>query len=206
MIVERSVQDQRVRAECSREHAGMAENVLDVYERMAASGQELRPGLRVRFGWSLLRLAEDGDALRVTEPDFAAWPEERWEPTLDATLGTLAAQTRLLHELDVDGQDAYFDQAIVAAAGALAQPHIFLRRTAGRSEKDSGWLLAAVQDPEALAAGENLEAVLIANLVTRRPSLLPVLVLPQDFIVIFAGDEVETIYDAAGRVLRGTPG
>lgn len=204
MIIERNIGDkgtQRIFAECSPEHGRRAANVLDVFERLAGSGSPPRPGLQIRFGWSLLQLAEVGDALRVTEPDFTAWPEERWVPTIDTTLEVLAAQTELLHRLDVDGEDAFFDQKVIAAPGALAQSEIFLRRGDSLSEEDSGWLLGTLDDPEALTRGEGLEGVLIASLVGRRPALLQALVLPAGFIVIFSGDSIDQILDAAGREL-----
>ena len=190
MILER----QSLRAECSQEYERMAANVLDVFAKLAP-----RPGMQIRFGWSLLRLAEDGDALRVHEPDFAAWPEERWVPTIDITLEVLAAQTALLHRLDVDGEDVFFDQKVIAAPGAVAQPEIFLRRGDSLSEDDSGWLLGTVEDPEALTRGHGLEGVSIASLVGRRRTLLQALTLPSGFIAVFSGDSIEQIFDAAGR-------
>lgn len=205
MIIERSIHDtrdtdtSRLRVECAEAYARMAANVLDTFERLAGAGDPPRPGMQIRFGWSLLRLGEDGDALRVTEPDFAAWPRERWAPTIDVTLDVLAAQTALLHQLDVAGEDAFFDQAVIAAPGALAQPEIFLRRTDRISAEDSGWLLGTLDDPEALTRGHSLESVLIASLVERRRALLQALTLPTGFLVIFSGDSVQ-ILDAAGRL------
>jgi hypothetical protein len=207
MIIERDIGDmenRRIFAECSEEHGRRAASVLDVFEKLAGSGSPLRPGFQIRFGWSLLRLeeeAEEENALRVTEPDFAAWPEERWVPTIDLTLEVLAAQTGLLHRLDVDSEDVFFDQKLVAAPGALAQPEIFLRRGDTLSEEDSGWLLGSVEDPEALTRGEGLESVLVASLVERRRALLQALTLPAGFIAIFSGDSIEQVLDAAGREL-----
>jgi len=177
----------------------MAENVLDVFARLAGSGSPPRPGVAIRFGWSRLRLDEDGDALRVTELDFAAWPEERRVPTIEITLAVLAAQTSLLHQLDVDGEDVCFEQAVIAAPGALGAPEIFLRRAGSSSAEDSGWLLGTVFDPEALTRGDGLESVPIASLVGRRRALLQALTLPTGFVVLFSGDVIEQVLDAAGR-------
>lgn len=201
MIVERDIQNRRVRAECADVYSRMAANVLDVFEGLPASGTPLAPGTQIRFGWSLLRLVEEGDGLRVTEPDFVRWPEQYWSPTIDCTLKILAEQTGLLHRLGVDGADAFFDQAVIAAPGALAQPDIFLRRTSSISHADSGWLLATLDDPEALTRDDGLESVLVAGLVAHRPALLQALTLPTGFIVLFSGDALEKVFDAAGRVL-----
>jgi hypothetical protein len=199
MIIKREMQARSVLAECAEAYSRMAGSVLDVFERLADSGTPLRSGTQVRFGWSLLRLGEDGDGLRVTEPAFLRWPEQYWTPTIDITLNVLAAQTRLLQRLAVDGEDAFFDQSIIAAHGALAEPDVFLRHASSVSPEDSGWLLGTTADPEALAREDQLEAVSIASLVARRPALLQALALPSEFIVLFSGDSVEQIFDAAGR-------
>ena len=199
MIVERDIQKYRVRAECAHGYARMAANVLDVFESLPASGVMLAPGTQIRFGWSLLRLSEEGDALRIMEPDFVRWPEQHWSPTIDITLKILLEQTHLLHRLGVDGMDIFFDQAIIAAPGALAQPNIFLRRTSSISSEDSGWMLATLDDPEALTRDDGLESVLIASLLVHRPALLQSLTLPTGFIVLFSGDVLEQVFDAAGQ-------
>lgn len=200
MIVERNIRNRRVRAECAEAYSRLAAHVLDVFERLSASGTSLTHGTQIRFGWSLLRLVEEGDALRIMEPDFVRWPEQHWSPTIDITLKILIEQTSLLHRLGVDGMDAFFDQAIIAAPGALAQPNIFLRRTSSISSEDSGWLLATLEDPEALASDDGLESVLIASLLGHRPALLQALTLPTGFIVLFSSDALEKVFDASGRV------
>jgi hypothetical protein len=199
VIVEREIGSRRVCAECSPEHARRAGSALDVFARLAAAGEPPRPGSQIRFGWSLLRLAAEGEALRVTEPDFVAWPAERWASTIDVTLAVLAAQTSLLRRLDVDGEDCFFDQVVVAAPGALARPEVFLHRVGSRSAADSGWLLGAVEDPEALASGSDLGGLPIASLVGIRRALLQTLSLPSGFIVTFSGDSIVQVFDAAGR-------
>ena len=198
MIAERRIQDRRLRAECSSVNAPAAGHVLDAFERLAASGATLQPGTQVRFGWSLLRLVEDGGALRVSEPDFARWPQQNWVATIDVTIELLATQTSLLQRLQVDGEDVLFDQLIVAARGALSQPRVFLRRVSSHSPEDSGWLLGAVDDPEALGHAA-LESVPIASLVGRRPALRQALVLPAGFVAIFSGEVLEQVLDSAGR-------
>jgi hypothetical protein len=200
MIIDRTIQDQTVRAECAQVHARRAGSVLDIFENLQAGGMTLSPGTQIRFGWSLFRLLEDGTALRVSEPDFALWPEQRWNHTIDTTLRVQSEQTHLLQFLDVDGQDTCFDQKLIAAEGALAQSNIYLRRRASTLHDDSGWLLATPDDPEALTREEGLEGVFVAHLVMQRPALLQALALPTDFIVVFSGDTIQQIFDAAGRI------
>ena len=198
MIIERDIHRWKVIAECAEPHAAMARSALGVFARLADAGTSLRADLQVRFGWSMLRLEDEAPRLRVVEPEFARWPELRWAPTVDTTLRITAAQISLLRQLTVDGDDAYFDQSIVAAPKAIEQADVFLRRVPRVSPKDSGWLLGAQSDPEALG-GNQLDGVSIASLVTRRPALLQVLALPSEFVVLFRGDSLEQIFDAAGR-------
>jgi hypothetical protein len=199
MIVERAIHGQKVQAECAETNSRMAANVLDVFQRLADLGKRIEPGIQVRFGWSLLRLVEDGGALRVAEPDFARWPEPHWIPTIDTTLNVLAAQTGLLHKIEVEGEDAFFDQVIISAPKAIDRPKVFLRRTASSSAEDSGWLLGPTEDPEALS-GDCLEPVLISSLVARRSVLLQSIALPPGFIALFFRDSLVQIFDASGRV------
>lgn len=199
MIIERRIGSQNVRADCSHVYARAAENVLDEFEKLASSGTPLDSGTEIRFGWTILHLIDDDNCLLITEPDFVKWPQRVWSRTIDTSLNVLVTQVRLLHRLNVDGEDAYFDQFIIAAHGVLTQQRIFLRRESSISTEDSGWLLASVEDPEALACAVDLERIAIASLVQLRPSLLQVLVLPPGFIVVFSDDSIEQIFDAGGR-------
>ena len=105
MIIERNIQHQRIRTECEESSSIRATSVLDVFEKLAAAGVSLKPGVQIRFGWSLLHLVQEDQGLRVTEPDFAIWPKQRWILTIDTTLNVLALQASLLHELGVEGED-----------------------------------------------------------------------------------------------------
>ena len=155
--------------------------------------------MQIRFGWTLLRLSDVGDALLVTEPVFGRWPEEQWSPTIDESIEVLTRQVQLLHQLDIDGEDAYFDQFLVASPGAIKKSHIFLRRVDPIMPEDSGWLLGDAEDPEALGTETELERILLAKLVQQRPAVLQALALPIGSMVVFAGPEIERIYDAGGR-------
>lgn len=199
VIIQRTVGDQRLRADCAPAQAPRARAVLDVFADAREAGTTLRPGTSVRFGWAFFRLTLDGDSLLVEEPRFDTWPSESWNPRIDTSLTVVAAQASLLRHLDVDGQDAFFDQYLTVAAGALSRPGIFLRRGDSLSEEDSGWLVGDLDDPEALTRGGELEVVPSAHLVGRRPSLLPTLALPTGFAAILSGDTLEQVLDAAGR-------
>ena len=188
-----------MRTDCGPTYARAANNVLNEFEKLARLGTPLGSGAQIRFGWTLLSLIDDDDSLLITEPDFENWPQPGWSRTIDNSLEVLAAQVRLLHRLEIDGEDVFFDQFVIAAPGTLAQPRIFLHREGSISAEDSGWLLGNTEDPEALARDARLEHIAIANLIGLRRSLLQALTLPRGFIVVFSGDSIEQIFDAGGR-------
>lgn len=198
MFFERRIGSQVVRADCAGIYARAVQSVLSEFDKIACSGTSLRSGTSMRFGWTLLSLRDDDGCLLITEPDFAIWPLQGWSPTIDTSLEVLTAQVQLLRGLNVDGEDACFDQYIVAAPGALWRPEIFLRRDSSVSAEDSGWVLGSVQDPEALSCETRLERVAIANLVKLRRPLLQVLTLPTGFMVVFSDNVVKQIFDPGG--------
>jgi hypothetical protein len=197
MLIERTLGGHTVRAECSERNRDLAADSITAFQRVG----DIAPGKEIRFGFSLLRLAPHGDGLRLTEPIFESWPELHWRETIDVTLDVTAAQVRLLEAVGATGEDAWFDQLLLAAPGALMERELFLRRTSAVADDDSGWLLGALRDPEALADAAALEPVPIARLVASRWSLLAALALPRDYVAIFDGDAVEQVVDADGNEL-----
>jgi hypothetical protein len=196
VVVEREVAGRTLRARCARRNERRAASALSAFERLG----DVAAGTELRFGWSALRLAEDGHgALMACEPDFGAWPQRRWKDTIDVTLDVLEAQAQLLRRTGAAGEDVAFDQVVLAAPGAIEEERAFMRRTGALAPEDSGWLVGALDDPEALSAADQLEAVAVAALVTRRPSLLQPLALPEGYVAIVTGEAVEKVLDAAGR-------
>jgi hypothetical protein len=196
VLVERAVGGRTLRAQCGRRNERRAASALNAFERLGAPS----PGVELRFGWSVLRLEDDGDGvLMAFEPDFAAWPERRWRDTIDVTLDVLEAQAQLLRRTGAVAEDVTFDQVVLAAPGALDEPRAFMRRMDARAPEDSGWVIGALDDPEALSLAARLEAVTVAALVARRPSLLQPLPLPEGYIAIVTGNAVVNVLDGAGR-------
>ena len=198
MVVERQVGGRTLRARCEPRNERRAASALSALERLG----DLTEGAELRFGWSAFRLADDGDGVLVAcEPDFGAWPNRDWRATIDVTLDVVEAQTQLLRSTGATGEDVAFDQVVLAAPGAIEEPRAFMRRVGALAPEDSGWLVGAIDDPEALSASDRLEAVAIAALVRRRAGLLPALTLPEGSVAILTGASVEMVLDAAGREL-----
>lgn len=196
MVVEREVAGRTLRARVAPRNERRAGSALTAFDRLGRP----EPGAQLRFGWSALRLEpEEGGALLACEPDFSAWPQRGWTDTIDVTIDVLEAQAQLLRRTGADGEDIAFEQVVLAAPGAIEEPSAFMRRVEAIGAQDSGWLVGALDDPEALTRAEELEPVPIAALVTRRRSLLQTLALPVGYIAIVDGETVAQVLDAAGR-------
>ncbi|MDB5145997.1 MAG: hypothetical protein JWQ57_17, partial [Mucilaginibacter sp.] len=164
MLIERTIKNRELQITCEDDYTPMAENVLDVFEKLAAGEKIPADGMQVRFGWSMLRLQENGHVLQVTEPDFDNWPAQNWNNNLNTTLRVLSAQTALLHRLKMEGEDVYFDQAVILVRNVLPQSDIFMRRTLSTLPDDSGWLIGSLNNPEELSDDSKIEAMQITRL------------------------------------------
>ena len=209
MILQREIDGVRLKLSCAENLREAGTSVLELFRRLyskqevaGASVQgKLREGAQIRFGWSLLKVMNEGGELCVGEPDFKRWPAEAWIPHVDTTLEVLTEQVRLLRRLGIQGEDARFDQMLFVARGALASGDVFLRRTGSRSEIDSGWVLGATADPEALTQEDGLEAIYLAHLVGDHRALLQGVNLPTDYIATFKGRALEQVFDPQGKPL-----
>ncbi|HWE84025.1 MAG TPA: hypothetical protein VG267_03720 [Terracidiphilus sp.] len=200
MTLVRTIQGTKLRLECAATLRRQGEAVLNTFERLYSTAGSLRAGAQIRFGWSLLHVLDDAGWLMVAEPEFERWPEERWRPNLDTTLRIATEQSRLLQRLRLSGEDACYDQFLFAAPGAHLKRDIFLKRSGATLDRDSGWALGALDDPEALGA-DQLEAIPIAKLVGTLEYAMQVLALPGGSIAIFRNASLSEILDAGGNIL-----
>jgi hypothetical protein len=201
MLIERTINNYKLQVVCEDDYAQMAENVLDVFEKLAVGGKVPVDGMQVRFGWSMLRLQGNEQVLQVTEPDFENWPAQNWNNNLNTTFSVLSAQTTLLHRLKIEGEDVYFDQAVILARNVLEQSDIFMRRTLTTLSGDSGWLVGSLNNPGELSDDSKIEALQIARLLTVKPELLTALILPVGYIAVFSDGELAQVMDSTGEEL-----
>ncbi|MGB7548939.1 MAG: hypothetical protein WBM14_14415 [Terracidiphilus sp.] len=200
MKLTRRIQGVDLHLNCVESLAPQGQALLDTFERLYSAPGSLRAGAQIRFGWSLLRILEDDEGLVVGEPDFERRPGEVWIPTVDTTLAVETEQVRLLHRLRISGQDTYFDSVLFAASGSLDLDDVFLKRSVGTLETDSGWALGSLSNPEALTEGE-LEPVPISRLVVTHRFLMQALALPTGSIAIYKNRELHDVLDETGHTL-----
>ena len=191
--------DYAVLATAEPRHRAMLEDVLNVVAQMARR-QPLRPGARIRFGWSLLRLVETAPGeLTTCEPDFDGNPLLDARPRLDTTLDVAAEQAAFVRQLHITPSDILFEQFIVAGKGALTAHAVQLYRDANASGDDSGWSLTEQGAEHADDGSDAWDAVRVYALLRLRRSLLRLLVLPPGFVVTLEGDQVTRVLDSRGQ-------
>ena len=193
MIFARTIGSQRVVLECAESLEPAAGDIFKTFAALAGSGKPLHPGFSVRFGWSLLTLADEPGGLRICEPCFSGDPLHESNPTVDTTINVLVSQVEWLRRVGVRGADVFFDQQILLAPGALAAPEIFALRGEQTSEADTGWSVAPVPAPGRQIDTSNLSALPVYRLVGSHPGLLSILTLPEGFLVRLHHDAVVEI-------------
>lgn len=199
--VSRTIDGQIVVVVCAGGQEPLAADVLTTFERIAQK-DGLRPGLRVRFGWSLLTLREhDGGALIVCEPDFGGDPIAEVRPRVDTTLSVLAEQTRVVRRTRVTPRDSTFDQAVVVARGALGALSLHLFRSEPLHDGDSGWSVTAAESASSSESPDDFEPVRSYMFLQLRRIVLSALMLPVGTAVVVDGDRLAMVLDEHGRDL-----
>ena len=155
---------------------------------------ELRNGLRIEVGWSVVTLRQvDVDLFELYEPDFYSDPFTQLRADVTTTLAVIARQSDFMREVSAPAVPVRFDQKIIASSGSLALEHVYLERS-DPATNDSGWYIGPVDEK-----GEELEGLYVYQLLESRPEFLPVLLLPPRYLVTFSGSDVESVVDENNR-------
>jgi hypothetical protein len=101
-----------------------------------------------------------------------------------------AQQNDILRRFGEEGEAAVFQDKIVLATGCLREQRVYLERTPGAPEGDSGWYIGPADDR---GAKRELEAIYVYQLLSVRPALMQVLALPARYLIVFSGDELEAV-------------
>jgi len=176
--------------QCEEPLARQAEWLLDLLGRRSAEGLDLRDGRSIQVGWTILKLRERKGGLVVCEPDYSGDPFSDEREDLTASLLVQAQQNDILKRLGEKGEAAVFQDKIVLAKGCLREQRVYLERTPGAPEGDSGWYIGPAEDRE---AERELEALYVYQLLRVRPALMQVLALPPGYLVVFDGDNLEAV-------------
>lgn len=200
----RQLADDTLIARCDTEQAGALPWLLDMlttrhYERPLAAGST------VRVGWTVLALQRrDSGAVLLCEPNFAADPWNSLLPDVTRSLAVLRAHAAMLNRLPpgVEGREIAFYDRLVVARGALDQPALVAQRDAAAFAGHGGWYIGTTEGLDtALPPQQRYETPFVYELLTRRPSVLPALVLPLGTQIQLDGDGVTSMRLADGTLL-----
>lgn len=185
---------------CAPQLERQANSLLELLDMLQLSGEELRDGETVQFGWVLLTLVQRGDELVVHEPDFDGDPFTELREDLTASLTVTTEQAQLLGRLGLRSEPARFQQNVVIGKDCLQQRRVYLEHKQPVTPNDSGWYIGPVE-----GTPQEFESIHVYQLLRLRPSLLQALTLPPGYLVVFDGDEIKAVLDERGAdVWQGT--
>lgn len=195
----RAIAGTRVRVQCAEHLVPLAGDILVALTGIAAVDRP-HAGLRIRFGWSVLTLEDDGPGgLVVCEPDFAGDPLRDVVPRVDTTLEVIAGQTALARRVRVTPADVGFEQYVVTARGVPRAETLTLFRSAPRDEEDSGWSIVSSDTGAASENPDDYEAVQVYRFLTLRRAVLSALILPPEYAAVLTGGQITAVLDPSGR-------
>lgn len=188
--------DERVSIDCSDARADLVPPVLEMLSSLHERGEPMDEGLTLRWGWSALILVRMSDGrLQVHEPDFDDDPLEHVRADVTTTLQVQAASRDLLARCGCVPVPFAFDDALVVAGDALAQPVLMAQRSESSAPGDSGWYLGARPGFEHTEPAPRMAF----ELLTTRPALLPALALPTGWQVVLEGERITRVVDDSDR-------
>jgi hypothetical protein len=187
---------------CGDDLPVQASALLETLQSLDGRGPRLHDGSTIRFGWSLFRIVEKDAELIVCEPDFDGNPFENVVADVDRSLRVQAEQVAICKLAGAVGEpDVRFDQTIVVDRRHLNDPMVYLDRRLSANPEFSGWYIGPTIDVARGADADDLEILPVYELIKRRRPLLSVLQLPADYLAIFDGDEIHSIFDSTGQVI-----
>ncbi|GEM_PF-5773607 len=156
--------------------------------------EALREDEIIPYGWCPIRLRKCAGVLHLQEPDFDKDPLNHWRSELSTSLIVREQQAEVFRKIDLFDDlrevPSMFNQKVTAVNGVFGSKRIFLSRTAVDDPLDSGWHCGNLDDD---SEDDQLEAIYAYQLLKIRPSLLQAMSLPQNFLIVFEGDQIQDV-------------
>ena len=134
-------------APCAAELDPLADDVLEMFDRLAREAGPPPDFARMRWAWSVITLAPDGEGgLILQEPDFDGDPMTGIRPHLDVTLAVVRDQGQLSRLIGVTPVDCWFDAWVTFGPGAVRASRQRLTRHPAIGPSDSGWLVVGPRE------------------------------------------------------------
>lgn len=169
--------------------------LVDVIEKSHRNGFVIEDGSRLQVGWSFLTFRRRSDkCFIVCEPNYFKNPFQDELDCVNLTLEVQARQVDFVKKYDIDPQITSFQDKIIFAEGALSAAQIYMERSPSNAEThDSGWYIRARVKRE---EHPKLEAIYAFQLLSFRPELFDLLILPTGFAAFVNENGIEEIVDS----------
>lgn len=192
------IAEKKIIVNASQGLKSQAKWLLSVIEKSHRNGFVIEDGSRLQIGWSFLTFRRQADAcFIVCEPNYFKNPFQDELGSVDLTLEVQARQVDFVTKYDIDPQITSFQDKIILAEGALHAAEIYMERSSPSVEKhDSGWYIRARIKSE---VQPKLEAIYAFQLLTFRPELFDILILPTGFAAFVNENGVEEILDSENK-------
>ncbi len=167
--------------------------MLSCVAKFEGKGKGLADGVRIQFGWALLRLRGEARDLVVEAPDFASDPFHEFTDDCSVPLRVVTAQAEVCTQAKAAPADVTFQQTIIVHKGCLQDAGLYVERQRPAAKTaDSGWYVGPLES-DAPPGADDLEAMPTFRLLDARPIILSVLQLPVGYVATIKGDRIVDI-------------
>lgn len=185
---EKVVMDKTMIAAAEKELEPQMKNLFTILEQVDSN--KLIDGFSFQVGWSVYYLNEkEPENFILTTPDYSKNPFEDITEDLTLALWVQLEQSHFLRKLSVEGLPIKLSDKIILTKGVLELEKIYLQRTGDVEKGDSGWYIGPVEDHHTT----ELYALYAYELLNIKPEIIQVLALPNDYMVVFDGNEIKAV-------------
>ncbi|WP_121616343.1 immunity protein Imm33 domain-containing protein [Virgibacillus halodenitrificans] len=185
---EKSIMGKTVIVTAEKELEPQVESLFAILEQV--DHNKLIHGFSLQVGWSVYYLQErETENFVLTTPDYSKNPFEDITEDLTLALWVQLEQGHFLRNMNVNGLSIKFSDKIILSKGVLELEKIYLQRNGDVEKGDSGWYIGPVEDNNTT----ELYALYAYQLLKIKPEIIQVLALPNDYMVVFEGDEIKAV-------------
>lgn len=186
--LEKIIKGKNIIVTAEKELEPQIETLFAILEQVDSN--KLIHGFSLQVGWSIYYLHErEAENFILTSPDYTKNPFEDRTEDLTLALWVQLEQGHFLRKINVDGISIKFSDKIILSKDVLELEKIYLQRNGDVEKGDSGWYIGPVEDDNTT----EFYALYAYQLLKIRPAIIQVLALPNDYMVIFEGNEIKAV-------------
>ncbi len=164
-------------------------HVETLFNLLSNVKDKLADRFSIQIGWSVYSLYKYEDYYQIITRDYTKNPFIDTTEDLTIALWVQLEQSHCLRRLNIKGEFIKFNDKIVIAKNVLQQEEVYLQRSSGCDEGDSGWYIGPINEE---VSGE-LEIIYAYELFKMKPAIIQVLALPYEYLVVFEKDKIKAI-------------